>query len=113
MLIFNLKKQWYEKILRGEKTIEYREVKSYWTTRLWHNGCLPERHKPYEFEEVKKNIAGIVFAPECVLTLGYTKRKMFATIVKVEYLRTGKDTDLAIDAPVYAIHLLDAHEATE
>ena len=27
-------KEWYEKIKSGEKTIEYREVKPYWTQRL-------------------------------------------------------------------------------
>ena len=31
MLIFPLKKEWYEKIKSGEKTIEYREVKPYWS----------------------------------------------------------------------------------
>ena len=30
MLTFNLKKEWFEKIKRGEKTHEYREVKEYW-----------------------------------------------------------------------------------
>ena len=34
MLIFPLKKQWYEKIKSGEKTIEYREVKDYWTKHI-------------------------------------------------------------------------------
>lgn len=34
MLIFPLKKEWYEKIRSGEKTIEYREVKPYWTKRI-------------------------------------------------------------------------------
>ena len=34
MLIFPLKKEWYEKIRSGEKTIEYREVKPYWEKRL-------------------------------------------------------------------------------
>lgn len=34
MLIFPLKKEWYEKIKSGEKTIEYREVKPYWTKRI-------------------------------------------------------------------------------
>ena len=34
MLVFTLKKQWFEKIKSGEKTIEYREVKPYWTHRL-------------------------------------------------------------------------------
>ena len=34
MLVFTLKKQWFEKIKSGEKKIEYREVKPYWTHRL-------------------------------------------------------------------------------
>ena len=36
MLIFSLKKSWYEKIKSGEKTIEYREVKPYWTKRFYN-----------------------------------------------------------------------------
>ena len=40
MLIFPLKKEWYEKIKSGEKTIEYREVKPYWSKRFWHEGEL-------------------------------------------------------------------------
>lgn len=35
---------------------------------------------------------------------------MTAKIVKVEWFETGKDTDLAIDAPVYATHLADVRE---
>jgi hypothetical protein len=35
MLIFPLKKEWYEKIKSGEKTIEYREVKVYWSKRIY------------------------------------------------------------------------------
>ena len=34
MLIFPLKKEWYEKIKSGEKTVEYREQKAYWSQRL-------------------------------------------------------------------------------
>lgn len=34
MLIFPLKKEWYEKIRSGEKTVEYREVKPYWSQRI-------------------------------------------------------------------------------
>lgn len=44
MLIFPLKKEWYEKIKSGEKTIEYREVKPYWTTRFYNEfGYFPEQ----------------------------------------------------------------------
>lgn len=34
MLTFPLKRQWYDKIKSGEKTIEYREVKPYWASRF-------------------------------------------------------------------------------
>lgn len=34
MLTLPIKRKWYEMILSGEKTEEYREVKPYWTTRI-------------------------------------------------------------------------------
>lgn len=34
MLILPIKKQWFDKILSGEKTEEYREIKPYYTTRF-------------------------------------------------------------------------------
>jgi len=34
ILHLNLKKKWFDMILSGEKTEEYREIKQYWTTRL-------------------------------------------------------------------------------
>jgi ASC-1-like (ASCH) protein len=39
MLIFPLKKEWFDKIKSGEKTIEYREVKPYWSKRLYTEMC--------------------------------------------------------------------------
>lgn len=37
ILNLTLKRQWYDKILSGEKLDEYREVKPYWINRLlWH-----------------------------------------------------------------------------
>lgn len=87
MLIFPLKKEWYEKIKNGEKTIEYREVKPYWETR---------------FKNEFMNRAEALNCP-CILRLGYTKKYMTAQIVGIEIVN-GKDTDLNIDKPVYAIH---------
>jgi len=86
MLVFPLKKEWYEKIKSGEKTIEYREVKPYWETRLKN-----------EF----MNRAGALNCP-CIFRLGYTKEYMEAQIIGIEIV-DGKDTDLRIDKPVYAI----------
>lgn len=34
MLIFPIKKKWFDMILSGEKKEEYREIKPYWDTRL-------------------------------------------------------------------------------
>ena len=34
ILYLTLKKKWYDMILSGEKTEEYREIKKYWTVRL-------------------------------------------------------------------------------
>lgn len=35
-LHLNLKKKWFDMILSGEKTEEYREIKPYWEKRLFH-----------------------------------------------------------------------------
>lgn len=88
MLIFPLKKEWYEKIKNGEKTIEYRELKDYWCRRL--------RKVVHEL-----NLGG---KPECYFQLGYNPdTRLKATILKIERV-DGKNTDLKIDNPVYAIH---------
>ena len=48
MLVFNLKKEWFEKIKSGKKTIEYREVKPYWTSRL-RNATKCVSYDPFDF----------------------------------------------------------------
>lgn len=132
MLTFNLKKEWYEKIRSGEKMIEYREVKPYWTQRLvifykdytsvddslhryickWKKYYEPtgDYISPAEMfaEDAKRK--GFNFANAyCKLRLGYTKQFLTSRITKIEVV-DGKDTDLAIDAPVYAIHLANVRE---
>ena len=108
MLIFPLKKEWYEKIKSGEKTIEYREVKPYWRERLINYFQLDtdemiEVGDSYIYSE--KNPRAV-----CILRLGYTKQYLVVNITKIEIV-DGKDTDLRIDAPVYAIHLSGVKEA--
>lgn len=121
MLTFNLKKEWYEKIRRGEKTIEYREAKPYWNKRI-HNAVMAEFgrvnkmevHLPVEASmKMLENVDPIWFEPKdnvilpCSLRCGYTLRQIRAKIIKIEYLKTGINTDLHIDKPVFAIHLAD------
>ena len=120
MLCFPLKKEWFEKIKKGEKTIEYREVKPYWSVRIF-NEFKRELKKRYpnskekiatlrlqEFLEIAKEDS-ILFEPADVFTLqgvfrlGYGTEKLSAIITKIEII-DGKDTDLAIDKPVFAIY---------
>ena len=104
MITFNLKKKWYDLIRSGEKHIEYREVKPYWTKRLnGFNGLI----KDEAFIEKLKN--GEDCDISCVLRLGYTQHFMTAKITRVQVV-DGKDTDLATDGYVYAIHLKNVRE---
>lgn len=99
MLIFPLKKEWYEKIKSGEKTVEYREVKDYWSKRLWKNQCLPCLGV-WDYEDKKDYI----FPVDCIFQLGYNPdTRLNAIILKIEVV-DGKNTDLKIDKDVYAIH---------
>ncbi|MBQ7166822.1 MAG: hypothetical protein IJR93_07770 [Treponema sp.] len=108
MLIFPLKKEWYEKIRSGAKRIEYREVKPYWTDRI---------AKEYKNELLEDGISErissfYIFRGEnhfCKLRLGYANKYMTAKIVKIMVV-DGEDTDLHIDRPVFAIHLADVKE---
>ena len=110
MLIFPLKKQWYEKIKLGEKTIEYREVKDYWEKRLFR-AMLPFTVRAYYNEGIYTEEPVKQPCP-CKLRLGYTNQYLIANIIKIEKIN-GKDTDLRIDKPVYAIHLADVKELAE
>lgn len=109
MLIFPLKKEWYEKIKSGEKTIEYREVKDYWSKRLRKANCESNRGDIELLFERKIACLSPFIKPICWLRLGYTNKYMIANITKIEIVN-GKDTDLHIDKPVYAIHLTDVKE---
>ena len=128
MLIFPLKKEWYEKIRSGEKRIEYREVKPYWSKRIYSElrSCLIAEYGEKArkrmpsldvYEETLKSdpvVFGDGTEPKpvvwaCKLRLGYTNRYMAANITKIEVV-DGKDTDLRIDKPVYAIHLANVRE---
>lgn len=99
MLVFTLKREWYNKIATGKKSVEYREVKPYWTKRFNH--CLG----PGFSIGLMSAYFGDNVRPTCYLQLGYNpETRMVAKIKKIEVV-DGKTTDLAVDKPVYAIHL--------
>ena len=47
VLKMTLKKKWFDMILSGEKTEEYREIKQYWKTRLVERVCTDEEKGIY------------------------------------------------------------------
>lgn len=105
MLIFPLKKEWYEKIKSGEKTVEYREIKTYWINRIYN--AIEIYHFENNFDKLKfvKNF-GLEFQEDfyCYFQLGYKpETRIKARIIKIEETY-GTNTDLKIDKPVYAIH---------
>ena len=88
MLIFPLKKEWYEKIKSGEKTVEYREQKAYWSSRL--------------LKIIDYVSSGMEW--ECWFQLGYKpETRLRAMITKIEIV-DGRASDLMIDDYVFAIH---------
>lgn len=95
-----MKKEWYNKIATGKKTIEYREVKPYWTKRF-QNQIGPG----FSGGGLIAACFGDAVRPVCYLQLGYNpETRMIAKIKEIRVV-DGKSTDLAIDKPVYAIYL--------
>ena len=74
VLNLSLTKKWYEKVVSGEKTEEYREIKGYWSNRLFCGercdlkDCYP--CKPYLSERLKKKYKGYTHVR---FTNGYPK----------------------------------------
>ena len=103
MLIFNLKKQWFDKIKSGEKTHEYREVKSYWTKRFMKINAYIYDEYYDEFVRFSNDFLD----DNCVFVCGYAskedKAKRLKAKIKSISIVDGKNTDLAVDRDVYDI----------
>ena len=96
MLVFNLKKEWFEKIKSGEKTHEYREYKPYWITRIsnYFNTTFDDVDLVLQLpRELKKPIA---------FKCGY-KGETIKAITKSIKIADGLFTDLEIKKPVFDI----------
>ncbi len=50
MLILPIKKKWYNMILSGKKKEEYREIKPYYRSRLYHEGFLDQYGLPTQWQ---------------------------------------------------------------
>ena len=95
-LYLPLRKEWFEKIEAGEKTTEYREYKDYWIRRL-------KRTEMYCHGADVYGTPGKIYDYVC-FALGYGGKSMTFVVDDVSVV-DGKNTDLAIDKPVFAIKL--------
>jgi hypothetical protein len=50
ILYLTLMKVWYDQIKNGTKKVEYREIKPYWTKRLFNQDGTPKQFKKIEFK---------------------------------------------------------------
>lgn len=122
MLIFSFKKKWYEKIKSGKKTIIYRKVNPHLTMQIAKELCRP-MFAFHSSKEVFNKVSALGFKRkfdfrylgnknDCILRVCRTRKKLTAYISLIEVV-DGKDTDLYIDKPVYAIHFSNVKEAAE
>lgn len=86
MLIFHLKKKWFDKIKSGEKTHEYRVYNDYWKTRI--NNFLAKKDYFIGFMSGYKAI---------------TEDNLIKAIIKTISVRDGNNTDLKYNGKVFDI----------
>lgn len=97
MLVFNLKKEWFDKIAAGKKTHEYREVKPYWKNRIMKAFNLEESDFIYCHGKIP--VTAVIH-----FVKGYNpKNGTLSALVSHLSITSGLNTDLKIDKPVYDI----------
>lgn len=96
MLILPIKKKWFDMILSGEKKEEYREIKPYYTTRLYgrayeynvKKGFLKEYYEKYITILLRNGYSksSPTLKAHCVITKGYGKPELGAEPNKEYYV---------------------------
>lgn len=88
MIILPIKRKWYDMILSGEKTEEYRKIKPYYDSRLPNNFGM--------FREGNKLVKGNVYPPadlsltEVKFVNGYSRKSPSFTALCSLHIGTGK-----------------------
>ena len=98
MLVFNLKKEWFEKIKSGEKTHEYREYKYYWFVRI-------KNYFKFIDEEIFDMRRGDIYLERqetIIFRCGYKGEELKAKVKSIT-IKDGLDTDLKINKDVFDI----------
>lgn len=87
MLTLPIKKQWFDMILSGEKTEEYRGIKPYYTSRfehLWQGSLIGgNAHRKICFRN-GYSADSPSFIADCTLSMGYGKPE-WGAVPNVEF----------------------------
>lgn len=96
MLVLPIKKKWFDMIKSGEKKEEYREIKSYYTTRFYgrayernlKKGFIKEYERKYITIILRNGYSNNSPSIKCniVLTKGYGKEEWGAEPNKLYYV---------------------------
>lgn len=104
-LVFNLKKEWFEKIKSGEKTHEYREYKQYWINRLEYDAGGYRFFNGWDCQNKKEK--GLKVGDIILLASGYPAKneqhRFLKAKVKSIKIVNGLNTDLKVNKDVYDI----------
>lgn len=98
MIIFHLKKVWFEKIKAGEKKHEYREFKPYWVKRI-------KKYFNFLDEEIEDMRSGDIFLDRyepIIFRCGYNGECITAKAVSIRII-DGQESDLKINKDVFDI----------
>ena len=93
MLTLPIKRKWFDMILTGEKTEEYREIKPYITKRLFNQSVLYTKNRTVEFMENWFRSASRrrgIYYENIILRNGYSRKAPAVKISGHIFVREGK-----------------------
>lgn len=95
MLIFHLKKKWFDKIKAGEKTHEYRIYNEYWKQRIYK--AIPPISK-----QILCSSSMAIFYSGYPSNKDYSGKRLLASVKQIAIV-DGKNTDLKYNGKVFDI----------
>lgn len=96
MLIFHLKKKWFNLIKEGKKTHEYRIYNEYWKKRIYK--AIP----PISKQILYRPSISILFYLGYPSNKDYSGKRLLATVKRITIV-DGKNTDLKYNGKVFDI----------
>lgn len=96
MLTLPIKRKWFDMILSGEKKEEYREIKPYYRSRLYHEGFLDQYGLPTQWQS------------KILFRNGYSKSSpSFEALCSLD-IKTGKEEwGAEVGKKYYRLHIHD------